>query len=201
MLFRSLISHKKLEDTYDQVNPYTVNALMKHRSGIAAAYLYYRTDTLLPYIQLPMTYTGSNDVWTANIPAQVAGTRLYYYVEANANSGKTQVRPLPAPTGYWTFEVLGPASVADIENGMVLLTVFPNPSKGITCIPAKFILPTIVTVTLEDINGKAITKIFEGKAHSGDNYFFIDTRNLSSGVYAIRMQAAGGTHIQKLIVR
>jgi agmatine deiminase len=53
-----LISHQPLQDTYDDVNPYSVQALMKHRTGIASGTLYYRTDTLQPYNAVSMLPTG-----------------------------------------------------------------------------------------------------------------------------------------------
>ncbi|MBK5286288.1 MAG: agmatine deiminase family protein, partial [Bacteroidia bacterium] len=102
-----LILHQSLEDTYDVINPYIVNARIQHRSGISSAEIYFRTDTLLPYSSVAMSLTSvPNNIWTGSIPAQPAGTRVYYYVHATAVSGKQQVRPMPAPAGYWAFNIL-----------------------------------------------------------------------------------------------
>ena len=38
-----------------------------------------------------------NGIWSGNIPAQVGGSEVFYYVEGTANSGKVQVRPIVAP--------------------------------------------------------------------------------------------------------
>ncbi|MFN8165149.1 MAG: hypothetical protein U0X76_02995 [Bacteroidia bacterium] len=40
-----MISHQALHDTYQTTGTYPVTALIKHRSGIQSATLYYRTDT------------------------------------------------------------------------------------------------------------------------------------------------------------
>ncbi|MFI5220597.1 MAG: agmatine deiminase family protein, partial [Bacteroidia bacterium] len=106
-----LISHQPLPDTYDDVNPYTVNALIKHRSGISTATMFYRTDTLLPYVAVSMTQAVNPDYWSAPIPAHAVGTIVYYYVHAESVSGKQQNRPMPAPVGYWHFKILGPVGI------------------------------------------------------------------------------------------
>ena len=112
-----LISHQPLPDTYDDVNPYTVEAYMKHRSGISSANLWFRTDTLQPFTSLPMFQGLNPDYWFADIPAQNVGTEIYYYVDATSVSGKMQVRPMPAPAGYWKFKVLGnPTGVEAVKN-------------------------------------------------------------------------------------
>src|SRR5205823_6317275 len=53
-----LISHQPHDDTYDVVNPYQIDARIQHRSGISAAEIYYRTDTMLPYSSVTMTLTS-----------------------------------------------------------------------------------------------------------------------------------------------
>ncbi|MEO8149312.1 MAG: agmatine deiminase family protein [Bacteroidia bacterium] len=197
-----LISHQSLEDTYDAVNPYTVNALMKHRSGIATPMMYYTTDTTQPYIAVAMTASAQPDWFTAQIPAQPVGTEIFYYVQATANSGKQQVRPIAAPIGYWHFHVLPPVGINEIASTKFeMQPAFPNPSKGITCIPASFSKSTHITVTLEDVTGKIIDKIFEGQSKQGEQKFFINTDNIAAGIYVIRMHGADASAVQKLVVR
>jgi agmatine/peptidylarginine deiminase/PKD repeat protein len=100
------IAHPRLRDTYDTENDYLVQAVIKHRSGISAATLYYRMQEEGAYSEVPMSLTfPDEDTWTAAIPAQAAGTTIHYYIEAVANSGKQQVRPLVAPEGYFRFRV------------------------------------------------------------------------------------------------
>ncbi|WP_306639731.1 agmatine deiminase family protein [Sanyastnella coralliicola] len=100
-----LISYECLPDTDDELNDYTLEAYINHRTGIANATLYYKTDLNDPYTSVAMTDQGNNN-WSASIPAQPFGTTVYYYVEGVANSGKTQTRPMPAPAGYKEFRVI-----------------------------------------------------------------------------------------------
>lgn len=183
-----LISHQPLPDTYDDVNPYTVQALMKHRSGIQSATMYYRTDTLQPYTPVPMVQGFNPVYWLADIPAQSAGTRIYYYVQGNAFSGKSQVRPLPAPSGYWHFDVLGTTGISLNENFKFEINApFPNPSKGITCIPVTSSAPVQAIAQLTDITGRVVSEFFNGHLKMGENKLFINTAPAASGVYFIRV--------------
>lgn len=106
------IAHARLRDT-DLVADRTVIAHIQHLSGIANATLYYTsslTDPSAPYA-LPMTLTDpEQNVWTATIPAQAAGAVVQYYIEAEANSGKTQMRPITAPDGMYSYTVLPTAA-------------------------------------------------------------------------------------------
>jgi agmatine deiminase len=197
-----LISHQPLADTYDDVNPYFVNAFMKHRSGISNATMYYRTDTLLPYVAVGMTSLSSQiDHWGANIPPQPVGTTVYYYVEAASSSGKTQVRPMPAPAGYWKFTVLGSTGLGQAANVPELLPVFPNPSKGITCIPVNTIDKTFISINLKDMLGNQVASVFSGTTYAGENRYFLDTQSISSGLYTIEVASEAGMSRQKLIIR
>jgi hypothetical protein len=99
-----LISHQPLQDTYDVVNPYLVSAYLSHRSGEQRATLYWKTSGESTFNTIEMQQVGDN--WEAAIPAQAAGTRVQYYVEGESVSGKIQVRPMPAPEGFWSFDVL-----------------------------------------------------------------------------------------------
>jgi hypothetical protein len=196
-----LISHQPLPDTYNDVNPYTVQALMKHRSSISTATLWYRTDTLQPYISVPMTVGFNPDYWLADIPAQPVGTFIYYYVHAEAVSGKQQSRPMPAPDGYWKFEVLGNTGVNQIENAVSQGAIFPNPSKGITCIPVYATVTEEIEITFSDVLGQDIRTIYKGSTRLGENRYFIDTANITAGVYLVTLKTGSNSNHSKLIVR
>ena len=100
-----LISYPCLPNTDDTQNDYTLSAYINHRSGIANANLYWKTDLGASYQSVAMTNTGGND-WEASIPAQPFGTTVYYYVEGTAVNGKVMQRPMTAPEGYKSFQVI-----------------------------------------------------------------------------------------------
>lgn len=198
-----LISHQSLPDTYDDVNPYDVIARIQHRSGIQTASLYYRTDTTMPYSFVPMSSLSSTiNTWGAQIPAQAVGTTVYYYIEASSASGKTQVRPMPAPAGYWHFKILQTAAIINpAQEKFTLENVFPNPSKGITCIPLETSIIGQLRITLTDVTGRETLKIVDRKSRIGKQHYFFNTDKLPSGVYLLKVDFLQSQLIQKIIVR
>ncbi len=100
------IAHARLRDTYTTTGTYPLSAIIKHRSGIADATLYYRVFPETDYTAVPMTLADATaSIWEAAIPAQIDGSKIQYYIHARANSGKEQVRPMVAPEGYFEFRV------------------------------------------------------------------------------------------------
>lgn len=195
-----LISHQPLPDTYDDVNPYIVQAYMKHRSGIANATLYYRTDTLQPYLQIAMAPGSTPDYQVAAIPPQPVGTTIYYYVEGVAVSGKQQVRPMPAPDGYWKFKVLGTVGMEE-ENVVILPKApFPNPAKAITCLPVMGQVGEKIRISIQSATGQQVMVVYDGGMQAVENHYFIDASKLSSGAYLITYETSYGIHHQKLMV-
>jgi agmatine deiminase len=198
------IVHNSLSDTYNTTTAYQVDALMQHKSGIANAQVYWTIDTTAGYTPVSMTLTDvANDTWTGFIPAQLEGAQVYYYVAGEAVSGKQQVRPMPAPSGYWKFNVLG-ASSASLEynlSNVFSRPVYPNVSHGITCIPFSTDRPMSGTLYITDVTGKIVETIFSGDFKMGESKYFINTFNWTAGAYTIIAETNEGTVVQKLMVR
>ena len=198
-----LIVHQPLRDTYSTTSSYTVNARIQHRSGIANANIYYRTDTLQPYQSTAMTLTSATDnTWSGSIPAQLAGSTVYYYIEANAVSGKHQVRPLPAPAGYWKFNVLLNTGISTVQKGntVYLGAAYPNPSQGVFVVPVKTDRMTNCSITLKNILSQDVLSIFNGNVQ-GERSFLVNTGTLNSGIYLIELKTPEGVFQEKVVVR
>ncbi len=194
-----LISHQNLPDTEDDQNPYIVNALIRHKSGINNATLYYKTDLSGAYSSVVMSQASGNN-WTAQIPAQAVGTRVYYYIHAEAVSGKQQVRPMTAPEGYFTFEVTGTNSIDDLTKD-IFESVFPNPTDGLTCIPLNNPVEFSGKLELVDQAGRTIQVIHEGKFIKGPRKYFFDANPLPSGLFQLVLTTPNGRFTQKLGVK
>jgi len=194
------ITHKQLVDTFDDTNPYQVDAMIKHKSGIASASMYYKTDLASSYVSVAMTSVG-NDMWTADIPAQSVGTTLYYYVEGNSNSGKTLQRPLTAPDGYWKFNVLGSnVGVNELGWHAELGNIYPNPASQITVVPVNSNMTTAGSLIMYNMIGEKVKVIHEGSFPSVQKNFFIDASNYPSGVYHVVFKSDGNTQTQSLVI-
>lgn len=192
-----LIRHQSLPNTIETVNDYTVNAYINHKSGISSATVYYKTSLAGSYSSVAMTSTGSNN-WTADIPAQNANTTVYYYIEGNATSGKTQVRPMPAPAGYYHFDVVGNVGVEELS--LEMNSIYPNPANQVTCIP-------VVSnggegsIVIYDMFGKKVQDVFKGNVPQGEKNFFFDAGKMATGIYNVVITIGGEQTSERVVVK
>lgn len=198
-----LIVHQAYHDTYDTSNSYQIDARIQHRSGIANAQVFFRTDTLQSYQSVAMILTNAaTNTWTGFIPAQPAGSKVYYYIDATANNGKHLVRPMPAPAGYWKFNVLLNTSVSSNEKqeeGFV--KIFPNPASAIACIQFSGKPNAHVLVNIYDALGKHCQTIYDENMHSSQQNFFVNASKYSEGIYTIVAEIEGRKYFEKIVVR
>lgn len=194
--------HQNLPNTTNTTTPYQVDATIKHKSGIQWATLYYTTDTTKAYTPVNMNLTGaSTGKWTGYIPAQPGGTTVFYYIKAHANSGKEQVRPMVAPKGVFIFKVTGTTTNVNEISAVEFSDPFPNPSKGITCIPFVYNTETDAVLKVYDVLGNEVETVFNGNTTIGEKKFFINTMHYKQGVYFISFEFSGNRIVKKLIVR
>lgn len=191
-----LIQHQPLPNTTNTSSPYVISATIKHKSGIASATLYYRTDTLQPYSSVNMNDASGN--WIGFIPPQNTGTTVYYYIHAEAVSGKQQNRPMPAPAGYWKFEVSGePVSAKPLGNSEIKL--YPNPARAIVCLELDTPAET-ENVSVFDGFGKHVGYFSKGLLNTEKSRYFFDASSLSNGVYIVSIPVGVGYYHKKLAV-
>jgi agmatine/peptidylarginine deiminase len=198
-----LISHQALSDSYDTVASYTVKAYINHRSGIKTATLYYSTDTANGFQTASMALTDSvNHSWSGSIPSINGNGKVFYYIEASANSGKTQIRPITSPEGSWTFNVSGiTGKIKEKDNFISVNRVFPNPASAVTCIELYNEIASKASIRLYDILGNEMETIYEGIIPLGENHYFFDASKLSPGAYIIFIDLGNKKAIEKLMVK
>lgn len=191
-----LIRHQALNDTYNVLDPYDVTAYIRHKSGIASADLYWTTDTAAGFTALPMVDMGG-DNWNATIPAQPAGSTVFYYVHATANSGKQQVRPIVAPDGWWKFRVLETNTGIGMADAPLITEVFPNPTASLLMITlAEQQGP--VHVYLTDQLGRKVMDLHNRPLHA-DKRVFADISALASGAYVVIAESVNGRSVRRVI--
>lgn len=194
-----LINHLPLSDTYNSTNPYTVNASIKHQSGIQSATLWYRVQPGSTFQSVAMLPLGNSE-YTADIPAQAVGSTIEYYIGAQASSGKQQVRPITAPTGFFKFKVLNATNLAEGEHNE-FLPLFPNPASAITCLPVSLASPQYGSLKIYDVMGRCVKNIYEGNMPAGTQNYFIHAETLTTGSYFVEFRTAKQVQIQKLLVK
>ncbi|MFN0032489.1 MAG: agmatine deiminase family protein [Flavobacteriales bacterium] len=194
-----LISHQPQQDTYDDENPYALSAYMSHRDGVDNGMVYWRINDDTDWQEITMTDAGGGN-WLASIPAQAIGTFIHYYIRGEATTGKVQVRPMPAPNGFWTFEVLGPVNVMDALMAS-FVKVFPNPANAITCTEISFAMPQQGELYIADLSGRKVLEIHSGIFKNGVSKYFFDAKNLTAGAYRIVLQTEFAATTELLMVK
>ncbi len=194
-----IISHQRLEDTYDNLNDYVVNAYISHRSDIQSANLFYKIGQAGSYQQVAMTNIGGED-WQGLIPAQQGEVDIYYYIQATANSGKTGNRPMPAPDGYWKFTVFDNSTTGLEETELSAPLIYPNPANAITVVPFDGMAGERGKIELFDGSGRLVKLIHDGDFEIGVHNFFIDASTFSNGTYVLKYSSNYRVMNQRLLI-
>jgi agmatine deiminase len=182
-----------------------VGALIQHRTGIQSANIYYtRNPASTDWSIAEMTrQPDSTDYWVGHVPsAQVqaaANDHLYYYIEATAYDGKKQVRPMPAPAGWWTIPVSTVSAVAE-ASAWQLKMPYPNPANGRTCIPVYMEAALEGVIRLLDATGNPVDTIYEGLLPAGVKNYFLDAGRYPAGIYFVALQSGGKTLARRLLI-
>ncbi|MEZ4758019.1 MAG: agmatine deiminase family protein [Flavobacteriales bacterium] len=180
-----LIRHQRLTDTDNAQDPYPVEAYIRHRSGIASARLFWSTDTLQGYTEVAMS-AGADNNWNAAIPAQAPGTLVYYYIEATANSGKVQRRPIVAPQGWWRFRVNDLSTALRAADVTADMQVYPNPTRSLLVLDLGEGDVRTVQAFLLDALGREVRHLYSGPVPA-DGRVFTDIADLAPGSYRVRL--------------
>ena len=209
------ISHAALANTSNTTQPYEVKAYIHTKSGVASAKVYWSMDTASGFSQLNMT--AAADTFRANIPAQPLNTKIYYYISANSNSGRTVTKPLPAPHGNFQFRVTNTNGITQTGNNVPgkfeLYQNYPNPFNPATKI--KFDIPNTVgaarlrngqaymrpvQMKVYDILGREVATLVNENLQPGTYSVDWNASNFSSGIYFYRIGTEGFVDVKRMIL-
>ena len=167
---------------------------------------YSSVDTSLGYESIPMGVgLDANSFWV-DIPSQSEGTEVFYYFKATANDGKTIVRPLPAPAGYFKYSVKdctvnNENLLATALEKIKLETIYPNPTGETAIVPVTSENAIDAEIIIVDALGRTVKTIFNGQIPQGLSNHFIHVNELASGSYFVTLKTEGQQFVQKLGVK
>ncbi len=187
------IVHEKLREvgTYSNI---PVEAQIKHISGVAQAKVFWRQSDETTFQEVAMTHV-SDDNWLAELTVPADSEEIDYYIWAEANSGKSIARPMPAPEGYWTFNVLQMST--DEWATRSINGPYPNPAKD----KVHFNLKNIsgqVNVTIHSVLGQ---KLFESHLNEANGRITLNLNPAWKGVYLVVFEGEFGSVTRKLVVK
>ena len=197
------ISHAKLRTVTQNSSGYTVTAKVLATEGVAAVNCWWSTDTTAGFNNLTMQQAGV-DSFSATIPAQVTGTRIFYYITASDELEKTTAKPLVGAAGCYEFTVQGTSPVAETAastKSFELLQNYPNPFNPQTQIAYRLDRPQHISLTLFNSRGQKVRQLVSGFRTAGSYQEIVDGSTLAAGIYYYRLQdASGWQQVRKMLL-
>jgi len=168
----------------------SVDAMIKHNSGVNSATVYWREEGTSDFSQTAMTFV-SDDNWTSEL--NITNSNIEYYIEADANSGKTLARPIVAPEGFWTILVEN-LSVEDwaVNN---ISGPYPNPTNE----KISFNLNNIsgkIDIQIHNILGQ---KLFSTTIDQGNGIISLKLNDTWNGTLLVSFEGEFGRITKKVI--
>lgn len=179
-------------DQADSNATVSIDASIKHISGVQSAQAFYREIGAGAFVSMPMSPLG-DDLWTADLVMPSGVTQVEYYIQAQANSGKVLARPIVAPEGFWTIQV-GTLSVPDYAQLQISGAV-PNPTSG----QVQFRLSQIhepVSVTITNVLGQTL---YRGVIEEGHGQFSLQLNPSWQGLLWVTFDGSFGRVHRQII--
>lgn len=186
-----LIVHQPIDEANAGANV-SVNAMIKHSSGIFEATVFWREQGTTDFNETLMTFV-SNDNWTATIPIPSSGNDVEYYINGHANSGKKLNRPIVAPEGFWTINVQTLSAEEWALNH--ISEPYPNPTKE----TVNFNLDQIegaISVTITNTIGQLL---FSQKITSANGILSLNLQPEWNGTLFVQFEGDFGKVTKKVV--
>ncbi len=101
--------------------------------------------------------------------------------------------------------VIGIVGVSDddhraVPGSFAVGSPYPNPFNATTVVPVDLPADGILTAALFDLTGRRVLEVAEGRFSAGRHQFTISAEALPSGVYLLKVEAAGSHRVCKLVL-
>lgn len=141
------------------------------------------------------TYDFGSNTWT------IADSTVYFIIDKNNNKWKIVFTGFSGSTlGEFYFDKtpLGPNAINEINNSIQQLGMFPNPAAGVSNLILDSKNAELATVEVVDINGKIILQN-QHQLNVGLNKITLDVKNISSGIYFVKVQTESGIATSRFV--
>ena len=80
------------------------------------------------------------------------------------------------------------------------MSIYPNPASDVANIVVNLQKETHVTVNIFDMQGKEATLFIEKNMQAGEQHIPVNTSDISTGIYFVRVTANEQTNMMKLVI-
>jgi subtilisin family serine protease len=96
----------------DATGPYSIQATMTDFSAVQQGTIWFRVNNSS---WTPTGMSASGGLYTGQIPGQIAGSRVDFYIQGTDIAGNSATFPTDAPSSYRSFYVTQPVLTDDVE--------------------------------------------------------------------------------------
>jgi agmatine/peptidylarginine deiminase len=194
-----LFWHPSIDGKQPIQSSYHIIAKITNHNGIANAKCYWRKRNDGHYTSFNLTDSAGYFIGDIQPGTLTSQDWFIYYLSATTNDGKTAVKPISAPEGYYQVYftdstnnlTLGVNTVDLITEKNYLFGAYPNPASTAFVIPFDLIEKASVKIVVTDILGKQLITISKDNLQAGMYKEAIDAADLKSGVYFYSMFVNG----------
>ncbi len=98
------------------------------------------------------------------------------------------------------INILGAVGVMEQQDGVSSFDVYPNPAQDNTMVEFSLEQNDQITVEVMDLNGKVVQQVYAGDLAMGTHRFPVNTAELSSGIYLVRLLTDEGKYLTRKLV-
>lgn len=98
------------------------------------------------------------------------------------------------------INIVGAVGVMEQQDGIGSFDVYPNPAQDNTMVEFSLEKRDNITVEVMDLNGKVVQQVFTGDLGIGTHQFPVNTAELSSGIYLVRLMTDDGKYLTRKLV-
>jgi agmatine/peptidylarginine deiminase len=199
------ITHRTLDDVVPYAPSHTVRAEIADMSGAGltpgAQNVLWRVLGEADWNEVSMVNTVA-DSFLGEIPGQIPGEIVEYYLTASDESGRTETLPRTAPDGFFSFRI-DPTTSAPASAGGARLAVAPSPFGDGTTLTYWMPSRGHARLAIYDAAGRLVTTLEDGVVRAGRHRARWSGATDSggrapSGVYFVRLETAATTLFRKI---
>lgn len=148
---------------------------------------------------------NKNDTVTVTLPTGLpSGTYSVQVVANGIASSPVNVSLFDSPQADGTIYAADDESAIKLSEALVndkQVKLYPNPAKDQTNISFTLEKASSISLSIVDLNGKQVKGIFSGNMVQGDHSLQVNTSNLSSGIYLVKLISGDQVKTFRLMVQ
>ena len=202
VLYNGMVMSTDPEVTFTKDSNYLVGMFIVSKSPVKkdSVRLFYTLNNGGTFISVPMTLGEIVDTATNSgryfCTVPFSGVTPKFYVRAVDATNVLRTNPYAAPTELYDANTgtTGVSKPNPVPSEFILSQNYPNPFNPSTIISFDAPRSGFVTLTVYDVLGKEVARLFNGEASFGRHSVQFTSAGLSSGVYFYRL--TGGNFVQ-----